>query len=188
MSWSFEKEAQKKNNPDDVLLFEAAMARANKKILFASLHDEGAASDYKNYYPMSYEGVIRIGSSTGFGKASEANSLDSIHFALPGEKVYDSVHGKKVSGSSVATAIAAGLGALIIYCVDLARKLGIPVKRDERNREVMKDAFACMITPDNPKCPMPYKAFPTDFPLDSGEEAAKETLRSIINNLHLNNN
>ncbi|EHL02277.1 putative Subtilisin DY [Glarea lozoyensis 74030] len=125
MSWSFQSDAQAKINPDDVQLFREAIGKAiaQKKILFASLHDQGSTLDYKTFLPMGIQGVIRIGSSTSYGKPSDMNSDGSIEFALPGEKVENHASGKEVTGSSVATAIAAGLGALIIYCADVAKAL-----------------------------------------------------------------
>jgi hypothetical protein len=185
MSWSFQSDTQAKINPDDVQLFRDAIGKAiaAKKILFASLHDQGSTLDYKTFLPMGIQGVIRIGSSTSYGKPSDMNSDGSIEFALPGEKVENHASGKEVTGSSVATAIAAGLGALIIYCADVAKALGIDVRRDPQDMETMRLAFTKMVPAEQPKCPTPFTVFPKVMPLDKGADKAKEELQKIMINL-----
>lgn len=97
-------------------------AHAQNIILFSSLSDErpGRSTDR---YPTCFTEVIPIGAATADGERWKWNGPDEAKFIFPGDKVMllepDQSSGPEVSGSSVATALASGLAALVLYCVDV---------------------------------------------------------------------
>jgi hypothetical protein len=182
MSWSFKDESHQKEKEYVEKLRNLVRAKAGDKILFCSLPDAAPIEDYKKYLPVSLDGVIRIGSATSLGSFSEKNSDDSIEFALPGEKVPIEVGEEFVTGSSVATAIAAGFAALIIYCVDLAKGMGVKNLRNPRSPDAIRAAFREMIKPSQPKYPNPASIFTGSFPVDNAD-ASREELTRIVHRL-----
>jgi hypothetical protein len=130
MSWSIEETAQNKADLED--LQSAIRAAEDKKILlFAAATDQGAASSMSSY-PGCLPSVFCIGAATATGRRWEWVSDDKVNFLFPGEKVLIESHrGPRgaagaqqmqqipPSGSSIATALAAGLAALILYCVEV---------------------------------------------------------------------
>jgi len=119
MSWSFNTEKRHGHEIDD---FEKAIRAAAGKgiLLFAAINDSERAN-LANYLPIRMTEVIRIGSATSHGRQTEFTQPMSAEFLFPGNKVVlpapGSTTGAKVevSGSSTATAFAAGLAGLIIY-------------------------------------------------------------------------
>ncbi|KAL7919237.1 hypothetical protein ACQKWADRAFT_323111 [Trichoderma austrokoningii] len=110
-------------------------AIANKALMFCSAPDEGKFT--KLDYPSGpwREDFFRIGAARADGTVFQWTQEDGITYVLPGvEVVRDQVNSssrggsaasftkrvedfKYETGSSVATALAAGLAAMIIYCV-----------------------------------------------------------------------
>lgn len=89
----------------------------NGVIVFAAAGNE--SSDEK-HYPSDYEGAFSVASINKRGKASKfTNYGENIDFAFPGENIY-SIDGKKsrryvkLSGTSMATAVASGVAAIIL--------------------------------------------------------------------------
>jgi hypothetical protein len=180
MSWSFKEEShQKEREYIEKFRNLAIRAKGEGKILFCSLPDAAPIEDYKKYLPVSLDGVIRIGSATSLGRLSERNSDDSIEFALPGEMVRSEEERKFVTGSSVATAVAAGFAALIIYCVDLAEGMGLEIGRSPRNPDAIRAAFKEMIQDSQPKYPNPASAFKRPFPVDDAKVSKAELTRIV---------
>jgi hypothetical protein len=182
MSWSFKEELHKREEEKEYIRkLRDLVTRANRvgKILFCSLPDEAPIEDYKKHLPVSLDGVIRIGSATSLGRSSEKNSDDSIEFAFPGEMVLREEDQDLVTGSSVATAIAAGFAALIIYCVDLAERMGLPDVKSPRSPDAIRAAFRQMINENWPKYPNPLSVFTESFPVDD-VEASKVELTKMV--------
>ncbi|KAL7939080.1 hypothetical protein V8C35DRAFT_285649 [Trichoderma chlorosporum] len=125
MSWTFkEKEAASEQTE----AFRKAIQEANHAgiILLNSLNDR-EMTIIDDLLPTSYNEIIRIGSATKWGKKSESNKQGDAHYLFPGQEIpikNSEGENEMVSGSSVATAFAAGLAALIIYaaraliCID----------------------------------------------------------------------
>jgi len=155
MSWTI---AKTENNKDGIEALDNAIKEArNKKILmFGAANDQGG-NDTDLPYPAKGHGVFCIGAATDSGTADSAGSSQA-QYVFPGGSVgVGSVRGSTgssaegimelASGSSFATAVAAGLTALILYCVDIT---GVKAKHRERltDFEVMDSIFTNMTTTD----------------------------------------
>jgi len=113
MSWTIDSTTEDPNK--------AIAAAENQNILmFCSASDHGSTSS-DNCYPASSKKCIRIGAATVFGdKCSWVP--DQYDFLLPGKNIpfkwecQDGVSSWYESGSSLATALAAGLAGLLLYC------------------------------------------------------------------------
>lgn len=105
-------------------LFDKALKSAIKKgiLMFCSSGDSGNM-DYGNSYPGVYDDKIYIiGAATALGKPRDATpNARLLDYILPGHEVHErkpkGVRSDSHTGSSVATALAAGLAATIIHCI-----------------------------------------------------------------------
>lgn len=125
MSLSFSRDAAILRNALDTPILRNAtdsMEPSQMPLLFASTGDKGGHST--GCYPASFGDCFAISAATSDGK--EAAYAESIYtdFSLPGEKIeavdpdYISPEVKVITdGSSVATALAAGLAALVLSLV-----------------------------------------------------------------------
>ncbi|KAI0112578.1 peptidase S8/S53 domain-containing protein [Nemania sp. FL0031] len=134
MSWSF---SEYNNASSEVNNFREAITRAHQKdiILFASMKDQAPLREDFRDYPIGLTETIGIGSATRYGEPAAYNTKGIAQFYLPGEGIQlpnpdPSNNGEltEVTGSSTATAFAAGLAGLILYCMKLVR---IPLKDSE---------------------------------------------------------
>lgn len=126
MSWTIK---QPENNSEDKEKFDAAVRRAvNAGILmFCSASDKGSHHD-SDYPAASHPSkMFRIGAAKANGNAWDwIGDINNLDFIIPGHEVPerkgdDSLRKLQAqTGSSVATALGAGLAALIISCVQLA--------------------------------------------------------------------
>ncbi|UKZ75141.1 hypothetical protein TrVFT333_002814 [Trichoderma virens FT-333] len=98
--------------------------------------------------------IFRIGAATADGRVwGMAGDLANMDFILPGHNVFDAVGSyngllenfKPRTGSSVATALAAGQAALIMHCVRLA---AIHSTKNVRTKLAMKAALKRIGTSD----------------------------------------
>ena len=137
MSWTIRKieDNSPQDNSKEIKRLNDALRKAHKSgaLLFCAAPDEGllTGTTFKSYYPVGSEEVsnyiFKIGAATASNTTWEQTGKDEhLDFILPGhevkEKDDDLIDLKKDSpktGSSVATALAAGLAALIIHCVRL---------------------------------------------------------------------
>jgi hypothetical protein len=130
MSWSFyDSVTDYSYSPVEKSEFKALIAEAKKKILlFASLNDKEGTKNAE-YCPANLTDVFKIGSSN--------NSKMGANFLFPGDNMdlpdIDNTH-EVVKGSSLATALAAGLAGLVLYSLT-AHQACI----DEENREKAKE-------------------------------------------------
>lgn len=118
-----------------------------KSLLFCSAPDIGQPSAADDYYPFGCTEVakkFKIGAATADGSVYPWAGKE-IDYILPGENVvlrqedqkyHRSVQNCPKSGSSVATALATGLAALIIHCVRLG---AIYNTSKEINKEINED-------------------------------------------------
>lgn len=101
-------------------LFEAAVREASERkvLMFCSSTDGGQfkTKDYPS--AVQREKIFRIGAAHDHGMASESTGHD-VDFIFPGVKVNINAT-SPTTGSSVATALAAGLAATIIYCFKIS--------------------------------------------------------------------
>ncbi len=128
MSWTIKKTTENATHIED--LEEAVKTAATNGILmFCAASDGGAVTDLTFPAESGRDSVFKIGAATEEGKAwkwvGEGNNID---FIFPGLKVVQERYHQEallqkcnlLTGSSVATALAAGLAALVLDCVKLA--------------------------------------------------------------------
>lgn len=135
MSWTVKLETSgDENNATELQWLEGALEKAaRKKLVFCSPPDAGniSTTELYSYYPVGSTKTnkfFKIGAAKAdnipWGKAGNRNIID---FMLPGHEVLEK-KGDEVSqvnrflksGSSIATALAAGLAGLIIHIVRMA--------------------------------------------------------------------
>lgn len=116
MSWTFEHKDGDEDSDKGEFAKLIAVAMASNKLLFGALSDKFIETH--PVAPAGLPGVIKIGSATICGEVSR--DLTHVHpdFILPGEEI-DGSPGQKAKGSSLATAFAAGLVAVVLYCLKL---------------------------------------------------------------------
>lgn len=133
MSWTVKKEGTKEgeNNHDDIAELVTALTQAAKKMpVFCSAPDKGELSkvEFESYFPVGADvkGIFKIGASTADNTASLPAGQNNVDYILPGQQVKvtnddDTIILKGRSeietGSSLATALAAGLAALMMHIV-----------------------------------------------------------------------
>ncbi|KIW25944.1 uncharacterized protein PV07_09078 [Cladophialophora immunda] len=122
MSWSVRP-------PTDGALqkkFKEAVQRAvnRKTVLLCASSDQGKTGNDQTYpHEADRANIIRIGAATAMGSNAEYVDKHQIDFLFPGHEILlkestpDKELGDVHKGSSVATAIAAGLAALVLECV-----------------------------------------------------------------------
>jgi hypothetical protein len=153
ISWSVQRDDsdnEAKNNTVDLerlrkSLLLASSSQKNQQgkkigketLLFCSAPDKGQSKLKDSHYPFNCEGItkmFKIGAAQATGKEYPWTG-DQVDFLLPGENVVMAPSDQSMSGdnlprtgSSVATALAAGLAAMIIHCVRLSALCNIDVK------------------------------------------------------------
>lgn len=134
MSWTIRRPDDGSNRKDlDDLQEALENAARNHIIVFCSAPDIGQSdlNTLDSYYPFSYKPVshriFKIGAANANGSIYPwVGSPDNVDYILPGHDVAIR-EGDRISaeddvpktGSSVATALAAGLAALLVHCVRL---------------------------------------------------------------------
>lgn len=143
MSWSIETTFLE--SPGLKELKSAIDAAEKAKItMFCSASDQGEMSS-KFCYPGSWSKCIRIGACTATGERCTWVHGEAIDFLLPGKDILvdggggDGAPPSYQSGSSFATALATGLGALLLYCNE---RVSPRSKEGLRELENMKNAFS----------------------------------------------
>lgn len=127
MSWSIDSSEKLENSPGLKKLQDAIQlastngseSQPDKRILmFCASSDQGLSTKYE-CYPSFWNQCIRVGSATPTGEKSAWVHGKDIDTLLPGEDVtFDPGDGSSPidqPGSSVATAIAAGLTGMLVY-------------------------------------------------------------------------
>ncbi|KAK5988123.1 hypothetical protein PT974_12263 [Cladobotryum mycophilum] len=143
MSWTIDPpEDEEERRFLDNAILEAANADI---LMFCSASDKGAKTN-STYPAKATTKIFTIGAATASGAADPwVGNIGNINFTFPGTKVEldggrtggDSAL-KEVTGSSVATALAAGLAALVLYCVQVRLLLAneqekVKARRDFHN-------------------------------------------------------
>lgn len=125
-----------------------AVARAMAKniVVFATRGDRG--NNHEHVYPADYDAVRSISSFTSLGKSTESAETNADYFlegenvGIPGEPSYLEPQ-TFASGSSVATAFAAGVASLVLS----THKMVKASRKMDRQKNV-KAAFALMTEKD----------------------------------------
>ncbi|GAP87881.1 putative microbial serine proteinase [Rosellinia necatrix] len=135
MSWTVREETgPDEDNTKDIARIKAALRQAttNNKLVFCSAPDTGDMSldELSSYFPVGsgVPGLFRIGAAKADNTPwPQAGGRDIVDYVLPGHDVREK-EGHEViqndtslkSGSSIATALAAGFAALMIHVVRMA--------------------------------------------------------------------
>ncbi|CAN9474906.1 unnamed protein product [Alternaria alternata] len=195
MSWTIEKTV---DNEADIRKLEISLDEAAKKniLLFCSANDQ--ATDANGSHPAANPTRFKIGAATAWGTAWRWTRASHVDFIFPGDRVIKDRPGNVpfekcslVSGSSVATALAAGLAALVLYCVQFSvyhrnatNQQGKGVTMEDfqamKTRDRMAEAFHAIYTTrdsDNKYIEV-WNTFET-APRE-GEGKDKDTKREII--------
>ena len=136
MSWSIEVND---GDPDGRDLDKAVKAAAEKGILmFCSARDRGF--NIQHTYPAkSTNNIFKIGAADDFGDTDKrVGDKSLIDFTFPGST--EDLEGIRSFGSSVATAYASGLAALILYCVQVRLFL----KRTDEEKQKVREQFEAL--------------------------------------------
>ncbi|KAE8356245.1 hypothetical protein BDV28DRAFT_145429 [Aspergillus coremiiformis] len=172
ISWTIKLNTEENgSNTKDLSRLRDSLNEAAKKntLVFCSAPDIGHARGKNSYYPFDCKelhNVFRVGAACVYGTRTNYTGSD-VDFILPGENVSPRDVDKAVagidecpkSGSSVATALAAGLAALIIHCVRMAGIYSVWMKKERtgvthktlqviKQYEVMKKAFQIINSAD----------------------------------------
>jgi subtilisin family serine protease len=124
MSWTIERTP---DNGADIDKLEATLDEAAKNniLLFCSANDQATETD--DSYPATNPMRFKIGAATAEGTAWRWTRASHVDFIFPGDNVVKDRPGNVpldkcsvVSGSSVATALAVGLAALVLHCVQFS--------------------------------------------------------------------
>jgi hypothetical protein len=136
MSWSI-------NTSRILSRLNTALQQATKEkiIMFCASIDEGATT-YDNTYPGNWASCIKIGACTGTGAKLSWVSEPHSNFLLPGEvpqsasepNLWNNPHMGSF-GSSVSTALAAGLAGVLLYCDRLTETPKVEPEPDPSERE-----------------------------------------------------
>lgn len=140
MSWTIDSDG----NDQGIGLLKTALADAEKKpiLLFCAAQDQGVKLDTS--FPGESSVCFKIGAASSWGTAHESTgtSNNQVDYIFPGQNIAQDGSGSQrfdktplLSGSSVATAFAAGLAALILRCVQCAAQC---YKEDDRDEDAQK--------------------------------------------------
>ena len=149
-SWTIDSPEDETDRQD----LEAAIVEAAKAniLMFCSASDRGGGKQNATYPSKATPRIFTIGAASSSGSTEAwVGNTENISFTFPGSKVPLSGGTLKpgaanvvreATGSSVATALAAGLAALILYCVQvrimLAPKDGPEREKAKRDFEALK--------------------------------------------------
>lgn len=132
-------------------------AKGEDIVMVGSRGDRG--NNQERVFPADYAEVISISSLTSLGKRTESTETNAQYFlqgenvSIPAEPTYLESE-KYASGSSVATALAAGVAALTLSC----RKLGNE-ETDMERIQTIKTVFDHMTLPEKDRYVRPWMFF-----------------------------
>ncbi|KAI1460617.1 hypothetical protein F4805DRAFT_416485 [Annulohypoxylon moriforme] len=155
MSWTIERTDGNKEAIDD-LGAAISLASSRNILMFCAATDQGAYKDKTYPAASDTKKIFKIGAAKASGMAMNSVDQSLVDFIFPGHKVmmerYDDPNVKSHqprTGSSVATAFASALAAVILYCVQLANTIKYANRPNEFNayrslkdHERMKEAFS----------------------------------------------
>ncbi|KAL1882838.1 hypothetical protein Daus18300_000476 [Diaporthe australafricana] len=141
MSWTIKRvKSGPFNNRNGITSLELAIqAAANKDTLMFCAVQDAAHYEPDESFP-SYSDTTKlmiVGSADQNGEPSVFVRKDSANYLFPGEISLPTILDEKDKGSSVATAVAAGMAAMILWC-DEYRRLGTKEAVTVTNKSVAK--------------------------------------------------
>ena len=142
MSWTIEASL---TDSKDLALFKEAITEAKSKeiLMFCATSDQGSISS-ENCYPGKWGECIKIGAATALGDKCTWVPDGHYDYLLPGKNIpfewkrTDGFSTWYESGSSLSTALASGLGGLLLYCDRVVKG---KESTDLRSKEAMGDLF-----------------------------------------------
>lgn len=153
MSWTVKQEMgpDEDNSKDIARLNDALRQAVKKKLVFCSAPDTGDISpdELGSYYPVGsgIKELFRIGAAKADNTPwPQAGGRNIVEYILPGHEVRERKGDEVIqddkslkSGSSIATALAAGLAALMIHVVRMAVIHTYELKKENSNEaNIMK--------------------------------------------------
>src|SRR4051812_34519349 len=139
MSWS----VSVPNKGEERDRFDTAIQRAIRQgvVMFCAASDQGTTGDKTYPYASNPGGIFRIGAATDTGVPTDyAGDTKELNFTFPGHEVLlkddtpDKHLGEVQTGSSVATALAAALAAVVLECARLGHLRTVRTPREDRER------------------------------------------------------
>lgn len=155
MSWTIEST---ESNEDGIKKLKAAVEEAADKniLMFCAASDQGVSADTS--FPGKTALCFKIGAATTWGTPLKSTGTSNKHFdyIFPGQNIAQERGGEQrlnpLTGSSVATAFASGLAALILRCVQFAahhlsqEENMDSARRNYRKAEEMKKSLVALRT------------------------------------------
>jgi hypothetical protein len=184
MSWTIQKTSRNAKEIDEL---EKAINMADRKniLLFCSASDQGnnTKKDQTLSYPAKArpDKMFQIGAATASGKGWDWLGHGHVDYIFPGEKLLLQNRlgslPETLSGSSLATGLAAGLAALVLYCIEVHNHSDLV---SVKNYDRMKEIFNAIGVSDN------YVLVWDTFELSREEYTDKteeEKLRRVVSRL-----
>ncbi|KAI0141142.1 hypothetical protein F4776DRAFT_653800 [Hypoxylon sp. NC0597] len=120
MSWNIER--NRSNEADiDALASQIKTAANRNIIMYCAAQDKGQLGNSEvEVYPAGTDTTKLkiVGAADPTGHPLNIVNTDKVHYLFPGEVVLEN-DGKTITGSSAATALAAGTAAMILFCYEL---------------------------------------------------------------------
>ncbi|KAF8250394.1 hypothetical protein K440DRAFT_674042 [Wilcoxina mikolae CBS 423.85] len=120
------------NKHIDELKYQITQAHKENILMFCAANDGGHDVPRDQNFPSSCDKeVFCIGAAKSTtGKPDPRNGNQAVHFTAPGKATLSAMEGREgintdVKGSSVATALSAGLSALILFCIGTSQYQGL---------------------------------------------------------------
>lgn len=173
MSWTV-----KKRGSSDL---QEQITRASQKniLMFAAASDQGLNVHIDEVYPASDRNVFCIGPADDSGQG-EPTALNEAQYFFPGADSTINDKGIQIVGSSFATALASGMAALILDCVEIGG-YG-QYRRKIRTYEQMNRILSSMTHGRHPYI-LASKYFPKDMEYCNWDAAGRERLDKIMRNI-----
>ena len=189
MSWTIEKTDTK---GEDIKELTTAIRHAVDKgiLLFCAAEDMGNVSTTGETYPRSCwtDRIFTIGAATAAGNRWEWTGQGKVDYILPGheilvERQQGTIGQQKVrSGSSLATALAAGLAGLILHSVELCDHDSSVLLRDH---DRMNKAFKNMTNGGSNEFIRVWTVFQKHLQarrhVDGEKEVLEKVMRALLN-------
>ncbi len=191
MSWSIEGA----ENEHDIKELKTAIkaAKSAKIIMFCAFSDQGNNSSEETYPGAWKSECMTIGAATARGDASTLVDKNRVQFLFPGEQIVvdsrdpeptlTSYSSKAENGSSIATALAAGTAALLLFVTQLVEPAFYQKLREP---ERMQQAFNTFCPRTNQKYFKAQDHFDKKFgsePSWNWEIGGKQHVSILVNNL-----
>ncbi|UKZ55066.1 hypothetical protein TrVGV298_008883 [Trichoderma virens] len=182
MSWTFHERGATAAQTE---AFKRAIQNASSKniILLSSLNDMEMTM-LEEWYPIRLYEVIRVGSATKWGEKTESGNNRRSNYLFPAKDISlpapdgSGDEAELISGSSVATAFAAGLAGLIIYA---GRALSY-LSPDDHQRLAIADTRDKIMRAFNVLSGRPHESLPTDLFVGLGAHFPKDPERDADEN------